>query len=156
MIFHFPPSNFHPINFPLSFRDEIEPSRPFFLYFSTLSSFLLLLSKISFPLSVLSFSNSVLLFSQPLSLIFPSFPSFTSIFPSIFLLPTRSPISRSFPYTVEPPVSDRPKCKDLVVFYGRWSLTRIEPWGASFEKRSGHINFMEDILLHAICKLRHV
>ena len=152
MIFHFPHSNFHNINFPLSFRDEIDPSCPFFLYFSTLSLFLLL-SNISFPLSVLSFSNSVLLFSQPLSLIFPSFPSFTPIFPSISLLPTRSPISRSFPYAVEPPVSDRPNA-DLVVVYERWSLI-IEPQEASSE-RSGYIYFMEDKLLHAISKLHHV
>ena len=28
---------------------------------------------------------------------------------------------------VEPPVSDHPKCKDLVVAYGKWSLTRFNP-----------------------------
>ena len=33
-------------------------------------------------------------------------------------------------YTVEPPISDHPRCKDLVVAYGRWSLTRIEPQGS--------------------------
>ena len=38
--------------------------------------------------------------------------------------------------TVEPPVSDHPKCEDLVVAYGRWSLTRIEPQGVSPEKSS--------------------
>ena len=27
----------------------------------------------------------------------------------------------------EPPISDHPKCEDLVVAYGRWLLTRIEP-----------------------------
>ena len=59
-------------------------------------------------------------------------------------------------YTVEPPVSDHPKCKDLMVAYGRWSLTRIEPQGASSEKRSGDIYFNEDNLWHAISKLRHV
>ena len=32
-------------------------------------------------------------------------------------------------HTVEPPVSDHPKCKDLVATYWRWSLTRIEPRG---------------------------
>ena len=47
--------------------------------------------------------------------------------------------------TVEPPVSDHPKRKDLVVTYGRWSLTRIEPQEASSEKSSRHIYFMEDI-----------
>ena len=31
--------------------------------------------------------------------------------------------------TVEPPVSDHPKCKDLVVANGRLSFTRIEPQG---------------------------
>ena len=34
---------------------------------------------------------------------------------------------------VEPPIGDHPKCEDLVVAYGRWSLTRIEPQGASSE-----------------------
>ena len=50
-------------------------------------------------------------------------------------------------HTVEPPLSDHPK----------WSLIKevvaykiIEPQGASTEKRSGHIYFMEDDLLHAI------
>ena len=58
--------------------------------------------------------------------------------------------------TVEPPVSHHPKCKDLVVAYGRWSLTRIEQQGVFSEKRSGHIYFVEDNLLQAISKLRHV
>ena len=35
-------------------------------------------------------------------------------------------------------------------------LTRIEPHGAFSEKRSGHICFTEDNLLHAISKLHHV
>ena len=52
--------------------------------------------------------------------------------------------------TVEPPVSDHPKCKDWVVAYGRWWFTRIEPQGASSEKRSRHIYFMEDNLLRAM------
>ena len=30
---------------------------------------------------------------------------------------------------VEPPVSDHPKCKDLVIADGRLSFTRIEPQG---------------------------
>ena len=55
--------------------------------------------------------------------------------------------------TVESPVSDHPKCKDLVVAYRRWSLAIIEPQGASSEKRSGHIYFTEDNLLHAMSKL---
>ena len=54
-------------------------------------------------------------------------------------------------HTLEPPVSNYPKC-----IYWRWSLTRIEPQGASTEKRSGLIYFMEDNLLHAISKLCHV
>ena len=45
--------------------------------------------------------------------------------------------------TVEPPVSGHPKCKDWLVAYGRWSLTRIEPQGVSSEKRSMHIDFIE-------------
>ena len=32
--------------------------------------------------------------------------------------------------TVEAPVSHHPKCQDLVVAYGRWSLTRVEPEGS--------------------------
>ena len=58
--------------------------------------------------------------------------------------------------TDEPPVNDHPKCEDLVVAYGRSSLTRIEPQGFSSEKKSGHMYFKEENLLHAISKLRHV
>ena len=58
--------------------------------------------------------------------------------------------------TVETPMSDQPKCKDLVVVYGRWSLTRIKPQGASSKKWSRHICCMENHLLHAISKLGHV
>ena len=57
---------------------------------------------------------------------------------------------------VEPPISDHPRCKDLVVAYGRWSLTRIEPQGSSSEKMYRHTYFMENNLLHAISKLQHV
>ena len=50
-----------------------------------------------------------------------------------FLWPFRS----SKCITVEPQsVNDHPKCEYLVVAYGRWSLTRIEPQGASSEKMS--------------------
>ena len=55
-------------------------------------------------------------------------------------------------YTVETPVSDYQKCEDLVITYGRWTLTRIDPQGAS----SRHICFMEDNSLHGISKLRHM
>ena len=55
--------------------------------------------------------------------------------------------------TVEPPVSDHPRCKEWVVAYGRWSFTRTEPRGVSSEKKSRHIFFMEDNLLHALSKL---
>ena len=58
--------------------------------------------------------------------------------------------------TVESPVSDHPKCKDRVVAHGRWSFTRIEPTGASSEKRSRTIYFIEDNLLHAMSKLGYV
>ena len=60
--------------------------------------------------------------------------------------------------TGEPPESDHPKCADLVVANGRWSLTKIEPQttGGFFEKKTGHIHFKEDNLLHAISKLRYV
>ena len=46
--------------------------------------------------------------------------------------------------TVEPPVSDHPKCKDLVVADGRFSFTRIEPYG---EKGHGHILTLWKIFL---------
>ena len=48
--------------------------------------------------------------------------------------------------TGEPPESDHPKCADLMVANGRWSLTRIEPQttGGFFEKKTGHIHFKED------------
>ena len=46
--------------------------------------------------------------------------------------------------------------QDLVVAYGRWSLIRIEPQEVSFEKKTGHIYFKEENLLHAISKLRYV
>ena len=58
--------------------------------------------------------------------------------------------------TVEPLVSDHPKCEDFLVGYGWWSPTRIESQGVSFEKKSGHIYFKEENLLHAISKLRYV
>ena len=45
---------------------------------------------------------------------------------------------------VETPVSDHPKCEDLVFANGRWSLTRKKPQGPVFsEKMSEHIYFME-------------
>ena len=37
--------------------------------------------------------------------------------------------------TVEPPESDHPKCEDLVVANGRWSLTRIEPREVSLRRK---------------------
>ena len=61
-----------------------------------------------------------------------------------------------FLYTVEPPVSDHPKCKDRVVAYGRRSFTRSEPQGVSYEKRSRNMYFMEDNLSHAVSKVVYV
>ena len=37
--------------------------------------------------------------------------------------------------TVEPTESDHPKCEDLVVANGRWSLTRIEPQEVSLRRK---------------------
>ena len=37
--------------------------------------------------------------------------------------------------TVEPLESDHPKCADLVVANGRWSLTRIEPQEVSLRRK---------------------
>ena len=36
------------------------------------------------------------------------------------------------PKTVEPSISDHPKCKGLVVAYGRVSITGVEPHGATW------------------------
>ena len=44
----------------------------------------------------------------------------------------------------KPPVSDHPKCEDLVVAYGRWSLTRIEPQGITSYKRTEYICILEE------------
>ena len=57
--------------------------------------------------------------------------------------------------TDKPTESNHPKCKDLVVAYGRRSLTRIEPQEVSFENKTGHTYFKEENLLHAIFKLRY-
>ena len=73
-------------------------------------------------------------------------------------VPTDATEEREKETTVEPPESDHPKCADLVVSNGRWSLTRIEPQttGGFFEKKTGHIHFEEDNLLNTISKLRYV
>ena len=41
--------------------------------------------------------------------------------------------------TAQPHVSDHPKCEELVVGYGRWSLTRVERQEVFYERTSGHI-----------------
>ena len=48
--------------------------------------------------------------------------------------------------TVEPPLSDRPKCKDWVIAYGRWSFTRIEPQG-SLPRRGPETSTLWKIIL---------
>ena len=40
--------------------------------------------------------------------------------------------------TFQPPVSDHPKCEDLVVDYRRWLLTRFEPQRDFSDKWSRH------------------
>ena len=47
-------------------------------------------------------------------------------------------------FTVEPPISNHPKCKDIVVAYRRWLLTRIKPHGVPFKKSSLHIYILEE------------
>ena len=59
-----------------------------------------------------------------------------------------------FPTILDPGTSY--VCQSGLVAYGRWSLTRTEPHGASSEKRSGHIYFVEDNILHAISKIRYM
>ena len=49
------------------------------------------------------------------------FQSFNVIFYAGSTIPVRKT------NTVKPPMSDHPECGDLVVTYGRWLLTRIEP-----------------------------
>ena len=56
----------------------------------------------------------------------------------------------TFFYTVEPPASDHPKCKDLVVAYKNRTAQ-----GALPRRSPGHIYFMQDNLLHTISKLSH-
>ena len=51
--------------------------------------------------------------------------------------------------TIEPPVSDHPRCEDLVVAY------KNRTTGLSSEKMYGHIYFMDNDLLHAISKVPH-
>ena len=51
--------------------------------------------------------------------------------------------------TVKLPISDHPKCKDLVVAYRRWSFTRISHRGVVQEKVQ-HIYFFTEYLLNAI------
>ena len=41
--------------------------------------------------------------------------------------------------TCKPPVSDHPKCQDLVVIYGRWLFTRVEPKGVFSMNRLTHL-----------------
>lgn len=44
---------------------------------------------------------------------------------------------------VELPVSDNPKCEELVVTYGRWSLTSIELQEVFYLEKSEHIYVLE-------------
>ena len=57
---------------------------------------------------------------------------------------------------VEPPVSDHPKCKDSVVPYGRWSLTRIKPHEALWRRGPDtstlwKITYCMQFLSYAMC-----
>ena len=58
--------------------------------------------------------------------------------------------------TVEPPESDHPKCEDLVVANGRWSLTRIEPREVSLRRKPDTPTLTKRIYCGAISKLRYV
>ena len=62
----------------------------------------------------------------------------------MFSLPGCSVVHKS--NTVKPTISYYLKCLVLKVAYGTWSLTRIEQQGVSFEKLSGLIYFIEDVL----------
>ena len=50
-------------------------------------------------------------------------------------VPTAAAEEQEKETTVEPTESDHPKCKDLVVANGRWSLTRIEPQEVSVRRK---------------------
>ena len=80
----------------------------------------------------------------------------SDVFTVVAVVVSKTPYCLDLWCTVEPPVGDHPKCKDRLVPCGRWSFTRIEPSGVSSDKRSRHIYFMEDNLLHAMSKLRYV
>ena len=74
-------------------------------------------------------------------------------FRSFYAYNNRSEIS-----TVEPSVSNHPKCKDLVIAYGRWSLPiKNQTTGGLFQEDvQANLCFVEDNLLHATSKLLHV
>ena len=57
------------------------------------------------------------------------------------------------PPPVEPPVSDHPKCKDSVVAL---ITCKNRTTGSLFQEEIRAIHFMEDNLLHTLCKLSHV
>ena len=48
-----------------------------------------------------------------------------------------------FCYSVEPIVSNHPKCNDLMVAYKRGSSKKIEPQGIASKKRSRHAYFFK-------------
>ena len=53
---------------------------------------------------------------------------------------------------IEPPVNNHPKCKDLVVAYGRWSLTRIKPQAGIFwEEVWAHLLYGRQFIACKLC-----
>ena len=58
--------------------------------------------------------------------------------------------------TIEPPVSDHPKMQRLSGRLREVVVYKNRTTEASSKERSRHIYFMEDNLLHAMSKSRHV
>ena len=50
--------------------------------------------------------------------------------------------------TVERPISNHPKCQDLVVAYGRWSVTRVESEGALLRTVPKHLLITKEFIAY--------
>lgn len=46
-------------------------------------------------------------------------------------------------------LSEHQKCKELIVTYGKWSLKRVKLQEVFYEKKSRHVYFFREIVLHA-------
>ena len=46
-------------------------------------------------------------------------------------------------------MSEHQKCEELIVTYGKWSLKRVKLQEVFYEKKSRHVYFFKEIVLHA-------